>query len=96
MRSTYRGNILLITISRWVYKRIFVADGNFKADHIRQRNSAEDALLSEGSGMMPRTQEYMQFLASAIERLTVSISMKTTFLMPVPVGPLFDFFLFYM
>lgn len=58
--------------SRWVYKRIFVADGNFKADHVRQKNPAGDVWLSEGSGMIPQRQEYMTFLASAIERLTVS------------------------
>ncbi|KAF8804833.1 hypothetical protein BYT27DRAFT_7225176 [Phlegmacium glaucopus] len=57
---------------RWVFKRIFVADGNFKADHVRQRNPAGDMWLSEGSGMMPRNDEYMDFLASAIERLTVA------------------------
>ncbi|KAF8799489.1 hypothetical protein BYT27DRAFT_7227805 [Phlegmacium glaucopus] len=55
---------------RWVYKRIFVANGNFKADHVRQKTPAGDVWLSEGSGMMPRNAEYMDFLASAIERLT--------------------------
>lgn len=58
---------------RWVYKRIFVADGNFKADHVRQKNEVDDVWLSEGSGMIPKRQEYFSFLATAIERLTVSI-----------------------
>lgn len=57
-----------------MYKRVFVTDSNFKADHVRQKNPAGDLLLSEGSGMMPKTQEYMSFLASAIEKLTVSDS----------------------
>jgi hypothetical protein len=49
-----------------------VADGNFKADHVRQKNAAGDVWLSEGSGMIPKREEYLSFLASAIERLTVS------------------------
>ena len=56
---------------RWVYKRIFVADGNFKADHVRQENGARDVWLSEGGGMMAKRDEYHAFLRSAIERLTV-------------------------
>ncbi|KAF8816865.1 hypothetical protein BYT27DRAFT_7076211, partial [Phlegmacium glaucopus] len=55
---------------RWAYKRIFVANGNFKADHVRQKTPAGDVWLSAGGGMMPKTQEYMLFLQSAIERLT--------------------------
>jgi hypothetical protein len=49
-----------------------VADGNFKADHIRLENDEDDVWLSEGSGMIPKRREYFTFLASAIERLTVS------------------------
>jgi hypothetical protein len=71
----------MINCNSWVYKHIFVADGNFKADHVRHKNPAEDVLLSEGSGMMPKSQEYLTFLASAIERLTVSYDP-----MPVPVN----------
>jgi len=61
----------LIILLRWVYKRIFVADGNFKADHVRQANVAGDVWLSEGGGIMAKTDEYHVFLRSAIERLTV-------------------------
>lgn len=61
---------------RWVYKRIFVADGNFKADHVRQKNEVGDVWLSEGSGMIPKREEYFTFLATAIERLTVSARQK--------------------
>ena len=42
-----------------MFKRIFVADGNFKADHVRQKKTAGDILLSEGSGMIPSSQEYV-------------------------------------
>jgi hypothetical protein len=62
----------LIFIYRWVYKRIFVGDGNFKADHVRLLKEFEYEWLSEGSGMIPARKEYFSFLATAIERLTVS------------------------
>ena len=61
-----------------MYKCILVGDGNFKADHVRQKNEAGDIWLSEGSGMIPRRDEYLSFLASAIERLTVSASFYNT------------------
>ena len=58
-----------------MYKHIFVADGNFKANHIQQKKAAGDIWLSEGCGMIPHTQEYMMFLASAIKQLTVSANL---------------------
>ena len=48
-----------------------MADGNFKADHVRQSNTDGDVWLSEGSGMIPKRREYMSFLKTAIEKLTV-------------------------
>ena len=57
---------------RFVFKRIFVADGNFKADHVRQKNSDTDIWLWDGAGMAPNQADYKQFLRDAIERLTVS------------------------
>jgi hypothetical protein len=56
---------------RWVYRRFFVADGNFKADHVRQKYTS-DIWLSEGAGMIARRSEYEEFLRVALERLTVS------------------------
>ena len=49
-----------------------MADGNFKADHVRQKNSSGDVWLSEGAGMIPEREQYHGFLKTAIERLTVS------------------------
>lgn len=57
---------------QWVYQRSFVADGNFKADHVRQKNPAGDIWLSEGGGMMSKRTDYDIFLQSALERSTVS------------------------
>jgi hypothetical protein len=51
-----------------------VADGNFKADHVRQKNESGDIWLSEGGGMIPKRHDYMAFLKSAIERHTVRYS----------------------
>jgi len=48
-----------------------VADGNFKADHVRQANAAGDVWLLEGCGMIPNRRNYLGFLKTAIERLTV-------------------------
>jgi len=56
---------------RWVYQRSFVADGNFKADHVRQKKN-DDVWLSEGGGMMSLRSEYDEFLLKAKERSTVS------------------------
>lgn len=57
--------------NKWVYRRFFVADGNFKADHVRQKGSS-DFWLSEGSGMFTTRKAYDSFLSVAVERLTVS------------------------
>lgn len=57
---------------RFLYRRVFVADGNFKADHVRQEKVRVDHWLSEGGGMDPQFHDYDQFLLSALERPTVS------------------------
>jgi hypothetical protein len=58
-------------VFRFVFKCIFVADGNFKADHVQQKNSNTDVWLWDGAGMAPNQAEYGQFLQAAIERLLV-------------------------
>ena len=60
-----------------MYRRFFVADGNFKADHVRQKN-VSDVWLSEGAGMFSKRSEYQSFLNTAVERLTVSDLMPST------------------
>jgi hypothetical protein len=54
-------------VFRFVFKHIFVADGNFKADHVWQKNSSTDVWLWDGMGMAPNQAEYGQFLQAAIE-----------------------------
>jgi hypothetical protein len=46
------------------------ADGNCKADHIKQKYN-DDIWLSEGGGMIPKRDEYEEFLKTAKERQTV-------------------------
>ena len=50
-----------------------MADGNFKADHVRQKNSDGDVWLWDGAGMAPNQAEYGRFLQGAIERLMVGV-----------------------
>jgi hypothetical protein len=58
--------------NRWVFRRVSTADGNFKADHVRQKNAADDMWLLDGSGMTARRSEYAAFLETARELRTVS------------------------
>lgn len=59
-----------------------MADGNFKADHVRQKNEVGDIWLSEGSGMFAKREKYFTFLATAIERLTVCASILCPYIVP--------------
>jgi hypothetical protein len=63
-----------LTKCRWVYRRMYVADGNFKADHVRQARSEDELWLWDGAGMMPNRREYMDFIVSAVEQSTVGDS----------------------
>lgn len=62
--------------NRWVYRRVVTADGNFTADHVRQKSAAEDVWLSDGLGMTTKTSDYKTFLQTAQERNTVSVNKK--------------------
>ena len=57
---------------RFVFEHVFVANGNFKADHVQQKNSNTDIWLWDAVGMAPNQAEYERFLQAAIEQLTVS------------------------
>lgn len=47
--------------------RSFVADGNFKADHLKQKNDKSDVWLTNGEGFMTNTDRYEAHLALATE-----------------------------
>lgn len=59
--------------NRWVYRRVLTADGNFKADHVRQRAPTDDIWLSNGLGMTTNREAYAAFLQKAHEQKTVSL-----------------------
>jgi len=52
---------------RFVFKCVFMANGNFKANHVWQKNSKTDIWLWDGGGMAPNQAEYHCFLQAAIE-----------------------------
>lgn len=58
---------------QWMYRRVFVADGNFKADHVKSIAPSRDYWLIDGAGMAPKREDYINFLKTAAERPTVSI-----------------------
>jgi len=66
--------------NRWVFRRVVTADGNFKADHVRQKSAADDIWLSDGLGMTTKNSDYNLFLETAWERSTVSECQVTFFL----------------
>ena len=61
----------LIVLYRDIYIRSFVADGNFKADHVAQKTGDTDIWLSEGGGMMPKREVYKTFLGAATQQTLV-------------------------
>jgi hypothetical protein len=51
--------------NRWVFCRVITADGNFKADHVRQKSATKDVWLSDGVGMITNNADYKSFLKTA-------------------------------
>ena len=49
----------------FLFIRKFCADGNFKADHLNQRNAADDVSLSDGDAFMTASQPYQEHLKDA-------------------------------
>ena len=54
--------------------RSFVVDGNFKANHLKQKNDNSDIWLTSGEGFMTNTARYKIHLQTAKETKTVSNS----------------------
>jgi hypothetical protein len=52
--------------------RSFVADGNFKAQHLKQKGDATDVWLTHGEGMMTETTRYEMHLEKAKETKLVN------------------------
>jgi len=54
--------------------RSFVVDGNFKANHLKQKNNNSDIWLTSREGFMTNTAHYEIHLQTAKETKTVSNS----------------------
>jgi hypothetical protein len=54
--------------------RSFVADGNFKANHLKQKNDATDVWLTHGEAFMTEVNRYHKHLSIAKESKQVRIS----------------------
>ena len=52
--------------------RDFVADGNFKANHLKQKDDDSDVWLTSGEGFMTNETRYKMHLAQAQESKYVS------------------------
>jgi len=58
--------------NKWVYTRFIVLDGNFKADHVRQKADDHDNIwLSNGGGMFAKQEDYHDFIRTARQRRSV-------------------------
>ena len=53
--------------------RSFVADGNFKAVHLKQKDDGSDIWLTSGEGFMTNEPHYQMHLQQAQEPKSVSI-----------------------
>jgi hypothetical protein len=60
-----------------------VADGNFKADHLKQKNDNSDVWLTSGEAFMTNVDRYANHLANATESKTVSFVRLRCYLIPI-------------
>jgi hypothetical protein len=55
--------------------RSFVADGNFKPDHLKQKNDESDVRLTDGEAFMTNETRYQMHLGKAVEIKSVGITL---------------------
>jgi hypothetical protein len=66
--------------NQWVYTRFVVLDGNFKADHVRQKaDDNDDIWLSNGGGMFANQVDYHEFIRTARQRRSVRVMSRSLF-----------------
>jgi hypothetical protein len=54
-------------MASYLYMRSFVADGNFKADHLKQKDDSSDVWLTSGEAFMTNETRYQMHLEKATE-----------------------------
>ncbi|PPR08267.1 hypothetical protein CVT24_001139, partial [Panaeolus cyanescens] len=62
----------------YIYGRTFIADGNFKADHIAHASGGDDVALYDGAGMIPNSDQYKQYIQT-VEEVRTKASCENTF-----------------
>ena len=67
MLQTVSSGYCQLTFLRTEIMRSLVADGNFTADHIKQRRPQDDIWLSDGEGMMMAREPYATHIKLAKE-----------------------------
>ncbi|KAF9548795.1 hypothetical protein CPC08DRAFT_593260, partial [Agrocybe pediades] len=55
---------------KWMFRQTLVADGNFKANHVRSSNPDTDVWLLDGGGMAPNRHDYTDYLLHAKNKNT--------------------------
>ena len=63
-----------LTLSRWLYSRVFVIDGSFTAVHLRQKHPENDVFLSDGTGYMTSRKPYLKHLNAMESWVEVSLN----------------------
>lgn len=69
--SNVHGELCQI-LFRDVFTRFICVDGNFSADHLKQKNPLDDVSLTSGEGMMTNPTRYKRYLAQPISTPQVS------------------------
>ncbi|KAF9541839.1 hypothetical protein CPC08DRAFT_650444, partial [Agrocybe pediades] len=57
---------------QWMYRHTYVADGNFKANHVRSSKPDSDVWLMDGTGMAPNRHDYTEYLLRAKNKNTAT------------------------
>ena len=57
--------LIQLHCSRDVYTRSLVVDGNFKVDHVQQKNRADDVFVTDGELYMMAKGSYEEYLDEA-------------------------------
>jgi len=70
------GNLILM-VTRWLYTRSIVIDGNFSAEHLKMRRPEADVGLSPGGRYMVEPRRYESHLDTGKEIKQVCLFRKT-------------------